>query len=77
MIEQCQDCQSDRVLTITARAKDMHTYQLDTEEATHCYAAIFETDRDTTELSICLECGQVQGDFPHPPMFLEVGYTAQ
>lgn len=69
------ECGSHRILTITARAKDMHRYDIHGEEANQCYGAVFSPDGDTTEITLCLHCGQIQGEFPHPPMFMEADYT--
>ncbi len=64
-----------RLLTIRARAKDMHSYEINGIDSDNNYAALFDSDGDTTEITLCLECGQVQGEFPHPPMFMEPDYT--
>ncbi len=72
-IRTCQraDCGSYRILTIGARAKDMHWYEIHGDTADECYGAIFSPDGDTTEITLCLHCGQIQDKFPHPPMFME------
>ncbi len=70
---QCQrsECRSSRILTIRARAKDMHSYSMKEMEAFQMYAMIFSSDGDTTEITLCLECGQVQGEFPYPETYFE------
>jgi hypothetical protein len=69
-------CSSDRILTIGARAKDMHWYEIHGDVADQCYGIhIFKGDGDTTIFDVCLECGQVQGKFPEPPMFMEPDYA--
>ncbi len=57
----CSRCNSTRILYLSARAKDMHNYKFGTEEVFGSYACDFSCDGDTTELDICMECGQVQG----------------
>ena len=64
-----------RLLTIRARAKDMHSYTINGMDSDGNYAAVLCTDGDTTEFTVCLECGQVQGEFPEPPMFMEPDYS--
>lgn len=73
MLDQCQRCQSLRVIQISARAKDMHTYKMGEEEYEGYGVGPFG-EGDSTELRICLNCGQVQDEFPHPPCFLEPDY---
>ncbi len=68
-------CNSDRILTIGARAKDMHYYDILGESCDQNYGAVFSSDGDTTEITLCLQCGQVQHEFPHPLMFMEPGYS--
>ena len=61
----CQRCNSDRVLNLNARHKDMYTERFKGIELSG-YAMTFPWDSsgDHTELDVCLECGQTQGDFP-------------
>jgi hypothetical protein len=60
----CQKCNSDRVLEIMAHAKDMHSYTFKGEEVSGSYACDFSSGGDDTEIAVCLECGQAQGEFP-------------
>lgn len=64
MIRSCQRCGTNSILTIRARAKDMHDYTLPDGKELEGYAIWFSSDGDTTEISLCHICGQVQGEFP-------------
>lgn len=72
----CPKCNSSRILNIRARAKDMHSYVMvnNQEQWSEGYGAVFSPDSDTTELDICLNCGQVQGTFPMDPLYFEPDY---
>lgn len=76
----CQKCNSQRIVKIQARAKDMHEYTMvngTDEEYTDGYAGIFCSDGDTTDIDICLDCGQVQEQFPMPVQYFEDGYIEE
>ena len=72
----CQrnECKSNRLLTVHARAKDMHWYKIMGRECENGYGSTFSSDSDTTTFTACLDCGQMQGEFPEPLMFLEPDY---
>jgi len=55
----------------------MHEYTIHGETSDQGYANVFSNDSDTTNIDICLECGQVQGEFPYPPMFMEVDFDEE
>ncbi len=61
----CQRCNSDRVLSVRAKATDMHSYEFKGEVADQTYAIDFGSG-DYTEFKCCMECGQMQGEFPKP-----------
>ncbi len=70
----CQrsECGSNRILTIRALAADAHSYEFkDIIDADDMYAVIFSSDGKTTEITLCLECGQIQDDFPYPQTHFE------
>jgi len=69
----CQQCGSERVLEVSARSKDMTWYKIGHVEAVDQYAHILGNG-DHFEVEICLDCGQVQGDWPHDLTYLEEGY---
>lgn len=69
----CQRCSSDRVLDIEARCKDIchSTFKGNTS----CdYPSTFGNG-DNLDLSVCLDCGQVQEQFPLPLQPIEPGYV--
>lgn len=67
-------CGSDRILTIHARAKDMHTFEIHGEVQDGHYGGVLSDDGDSTDVTFCLSCGQIQAEFPFPPMFMEPDY---
>lgn len=65
----CQrvQCHRPHLLTITARAKDMHCYTPINNPRVgllSSYAQLFTEDGDTAEITPCMSCGQVQAEFP-------------
>ncbi len=65
----CQKCNSDRVLEVTAKANDLHYYEFKNETADQTYAIEFCNSGDYTEFKCCMECGQMQGEFPRKVFF--------
>ena len=68
----CQRCSSERVLRVSAKADDLCHVVLDGKE----HEGYMPHDAgigggDYVEFKLCLDCGQVQGAFPRPPMELE------
>lgn len=68
----CQRCKSERIMSINAKCSDL------------CFASIGEHEQsdyppedvgigggDYVEFSYCLNCGQIQGDFPVDTCALE------
>jgi hypothetical protein len=68
----CQKCEGERIVNINAKCSDL------------CFASIGDKEKDGyvpddmgvgggdyVEFSMCLECGQVQGNFPLPKSRLE------
>jgi hypothetical protein len=71
----CQRCNSPRVAVVSSKASDLHSFSIG-EHSKHGY---LPTDMgvggDYTELDYCLNCGQIQGEFPLPKCALERGKT--
>lgn len=65
----CQRCGSDRVLHCSAHASDCQMYSIK-EKGKQGYAPYIEgiCGGDDLGPTICLNCGQVQGKFPKPPV---------
>lgn len=73
----CQRCKSERVLHVSAKCSDL------------CFVSIGEKEKDGyvpgdvvfgegqfgdyVRFDLCLDCGQMQGKWPNPPMSLETG----
>ncbi len=73
----CQKCGSDRVLVCYAKASDCQNYTL-AGKFKEGYAPTIDGICGGDDLcpDICLNCGQVQGEFPKPPVEgLEDGET--
>lgn len=68
--EECQSCKSTRIMHINAKCKDLCTASIivDGVENEHDGYPPFDIedvcDDDYICMSFCLQCGQIQGDFP-------------
>ncbi len=60
----CQKCNSDRVLLVSAKANDLHHYSFKGQMIDQTYALNFCSYSDYTKFTVCMECGQMQGEFP-------------
>ncbi len=70
----CQRCNSGRIMSITAHAKDLHTVQFEDYE----YDGYLPSDLgvgggDDTTIDYCLNCGQLQGQWPLEETGMETG----
>jgi len=72
----CQKCGSDRVMAIFAHAKDLHNWTWAGKEGEGYLPEIKNIGSgDDVDIDVCLECGQVQGEWPAPdPEFGESLY---
>jgi hypothetical protein len=61
----CKNCKSDRILTINAKCSDLCyiTYK-DVGSDGYVPSGIRIGGGDYVDMSICMECGTVQGKFP-------------
>lgn len=70
----CQRCGSERIATVSGKTSDL------------CYVSVGEAEHDDyvphdmnigggdyLEFDLCLDCGQLQGEFPVPKTKLEGG----
>jgi len=65
----CQRCKGKRILNVSARSKDMTRYYLvNVSEKDPLYEGyalgLFGGGGDEEEFTVCLDCGQLQGEFP-------------
>ena len=68
----CQRCNSNRIAYVSSHASDLHYVQINGKE--HSGYLPYDLDLgggDDLEMEICLDCGQVQGEFPIPTTKLE------
>lgn len=71
----CQKCQSERVATVSGKTSDMFCGDIAGARDVDGYVP---SDwgiggSDYIEFSYCLDCGQMQGEFPLAPTEYEVG----
>ena len=74
MSDHCQECESDRIADVNARCNDMFFAEVNGNE----HEGYVPTDLgigsgDYVRFSFCLECGQIQGDFPLTETSIETG----
>lgn len=68
----CQRCGSKRVLHVSGHASDLFSYSISEKEGSGYLPHDFGLGGgDDIELDMCLQCGQVQGNYPMPPTKLE------
>lgn len=63
----CQRCSSDRILTTNSKSSDLNNFEYaGVESSPYSYVpyGLNIGGGDYIELEICLECGQLQGEWP-------------
>jgi len=71
----CQRCNSNRIVFISAKSRDLNTVKIDGKE----YDGNVPPDiglgdeYSYLQMDYCLECGQIQGQFPLPESSIETG----
>jgi hypothetical protein len=65
----CQRCKSIRLLNVCAKTSDCVYFRLGQAEH-HDYIPheLNLGDGDYVHFAICLDCGQIQGEYPRPPI---------
>ena len=70
----CTRCSSTRVLSVHAHGRDCNVFQINGYEHEGYVPADFRIGSgDDVEFDMCLNCGQVQGEFPIKETVLETG----
>ncbi len=75
----CQKCNSDRVVNFHAKSSDMNMYSVDGKESplnSYVPRDFGIGGGDYIKLTYCLDCGQIQGEFPLPTTDFEWGSEA-
>lgn len=77
----CQRCRSKRVAGISGKCSDCCSWSMIGDEMTEPDDGYVPGDMgigggDYIEFAFCLECGQIQGEFPRPPTEIETGEEA-
>lgn len=72
----CQKCNSERLLSFMAHCQDRFACEINGVEY-HGYVPDWfmpfgDSFRDQVEITMCLDCGQVQGKFPHEKIDIEI-----
>lgn len=63
----CQRCESDRILEILSKSSDLNAIYYKNKEYSGYVPSGLNIDEGTGDyinILYCLECGQIQGDFP-------------
>jgi hypothetical protein len=66
---QCQKCSSDRILTASAKCSDRCSAAFGDAEQESGYVPEgvgIDDGEDYIYFKVCLECGQMQGEWPKP-----------
>lgn len=74
----CQRCESDRIMSINAKCSDLCFADIKGNEKDGYVPrdiGLKDTSGDYVELDYCLNCGQIQGNFPVDECALERGDT--
>lgn len=70
----CSRCKSNRIASIGSKSSDMNTTSIgDAEKEGYVPDDMGIGGGDYVEFNWCLECGQIQGQFPLLPCELETG----
>lgn len=76
----CQRCQSERLISTSACVKDTCYLRLDSGQRYDGYVpsdiGMGDSDDDMMEWEYCLNCGQIQGQFPLPETQIEHFFNA-
>ena len=70
----CQRCQSARIMTVMGKVSDAFSGDIG-EKRCHGYVPedLGIGGGDYVAFFLCLDCGQIQGEWPRPPTALESG----
>jgi hypothetical protein len=72
----CQRCQSDRIVSVHGKCDDRCTVSMNGNEMNgYVPDDIGVGGSDYIEIDCCLNCGQLQGEFPLPPADIEKDIT--
>lgn len=73
-MSRCQKCKSDRVISMYGKVSDMcHASIGDMEHEGYVPSDLGVGGGDDLDFELCLDCGQIQGEFPLPITQLERG----
>ena len=68
----CQKCNSERIIEVGGKCSDrFHAYIGDKETSGYVDSDLGIGGGDYIEIRYCMDCGQIQGEFPLSPAFVE------
>ena len=67
----CQNCNSERIVSLYGNCSEGFSVTLGDAESEEVPSDLGIGGSEYLEFDYCLNCGQVQGDFPLPPTTLE------
>lgn len=70
----CQNCQSNRILTLSSKASDLHHWSCGNRSCEGYLPDEFNDflgSGDYVSLNVCLDCGRLAGQFPVPELDIE------
>ena len=74
----CQRCKSYRILSVQSHGRDCNSFYLNGEEHQGYVPEGFNLgEGDDVEFDVCLDCGQIQGEYPLPPTILETSEESE
>ena len=65
-------CGSDRIADVSGKCSDMCFVRIGDKEHDGYVPSGSFGKSDYIEFKVCLDCGQMQGEWPHPPLELEL-----
>lgn len=68
----CQRCKSARVLSVCTKSSDLNHFELHGRERNgYVLGDLGVGEGDYLDFEVCLDCGQMQGEYPRPPTIME------
>jgi len=70
----CDKCGSKRVMSISSKASDCSSWSIgENSQDGYLPRDLGIGGGDYVDFSYCLDCGKIQGEFPHPETGVEQG----
>jgi len=73
-MKKCQQCRSERLLSVHAHSRDCSAFLIGGNEHVGYVPGDLGLGKgDAVEFTMCMDCGQVEGNFPLPQAEIERG----